>query len=471
MLTLTVDSLLQFVSASNGGQDSGNVISWNIPPMNGFSSITTTSRLQVPAGTTLGTVLSSIANISLESCDTNNVNNSATGTRIVTGSMDPNQIAVSPIGAGPQHITPPDYRFHYTVEFENTGTDTAFKVIIIDTLPSFLNPNSLLVEMASHNYLAELLSDSILKFTFDNILLPDSNINTTDSKGYITFGIDQDSGLNDEVVITNKAEIYFDFNLPVVTNEVFNTINYGPIISCQNITVTIDSTNYTTLQPSLIDGGSYDFYGPPVLSLSQSSFNCQSPITNVVTMYATSLNGLVDSCESTVTVTENIFPSAFCHDTVFMMDSTCFVTINASDIDNDSTDNCIQISYLLSQSTFNCSNIGVNSVIMTVTDAFGNASQCTSQVTIIDVTGLWEKDLSPTELLLIVPNPSPGVMALPTMSLHGHLTISDVAGKKVFVDNNLQKTIIDFTYLPSGSYLVKLIKNNSVLYGNWVKTD
>ncbi len=470
LLTLTVDSLLQFVSASNGGQDSGNVISWNIPPLNGFSSITTTTRLQVPAGTTLGTVLSSVANISLESCDTNNVNNSATGTRIVTGSMDPNQITVSPIGAGPQHITPPDYRLHYMVEFENTGTDTAFKVIIIDTLPSFLNPNSLLVEMASHNYLVELLSDSILKFTFDNILLPDSNTNTIESKGYITFGIDQDPGLSDGVVITNKAEIYFDFNLPVVTNEVFNTINYGPITSCQDITIIIDSTNYATLLPSLIDAGTYDFYGPSVLSLSQSSFNCQSPITNIVTMYATSLNGLVDSCQSTVTVTENIFPIALCHDTVFMMDTTCLVTISAVDIDNGSTDNCNQISYSLSQSTFNCSNIGVNTVTMTVTDLYGNTSQCTSQITIIDVTGLWENS-SLNEKLLIIPNPSSGMLVLPETSLHGQLTISDISGKKVFENNNLQNTTLDFTCLQSGIYLVKLIINKNVLYGNWIKTD
>jgi hypothetical protein len=63
------------------------------------------------------------------------------------------------------------------------------------------------------------LNKSQLTWTFNDILLPDSNVNEKLSHGYILFNIRPNSTLRLNDVIKNSASIYFDYNLPVVTNE------------------------------------------------------------------------------------------------------------------------------------------------------------------------------------------------------------------------------------------------------------
>src|SRR6185295_15873757 len=65
-----------------------------------------------------------------------------------------------------------------------------------------------------------------LKFTFNNILLPDSNINEPMSHGEVTYRIHTRTGLPDNTIVNNTAFIVFDLNIPVVTNTSLNTMIY-----------------------------------------------------------------------------------------------------------------------------------------------------------------------------------------------------------------------------------------------------
>ena len=65
-----------------------------------------------------------------------------------------------------------------------------------------------------------------LLFTFNNILLPDSNTNEPASHGYVIYSIETDSGLFAGTMINNTADIYFDLNEPVITNTTLNTMVY-----------------------------------------------------------------------------------------------------------------------------------------------------------------------------------------------------------------------------------------------------
>ena len=64
----------------------------------------------------------------------------------------------------------------------------------------------------------------ILEFWFENILLPDSNINEPASHGYIVFEARTLPHLPLGTRIENRAGIYFDFNAPIITNTVVNTL-------------------------------------------------------------------------------------------------------------------------------------------------------------------------------------------------------------------------------------------------------
>ncbi|WP_417600732.1 T9SS type A sorting domain-containing protein [Owenweeksia hongkongensis] len=109
-------------------------------------------------------------------------------------------------------------RLDYHIRFQNTGTDTAYSVTIVDTLESYFDPASIMINGASHDYSFHISDNNVIAWTFDNILLPDSGANYAGSQGFVNFSIDVDPTLNVGDIIDNDAEIYFDFQPAVHTN-------------------------------------------------------------------------------------------------------------------------------------------------------------------------------------------------------------------------------------------------------------
>lgn len=144
---------------------------------------------------------------------------SAQACATVSGPFDPNNKQAFPIGSGPEHVVQPGTPLLYVIRFQNTGTDTAFQVVLRDTLSAYLDPSTIKVEDASHPFEMFLLGD-LLQFRFDNIQLPDSSTNMDASQGYISFLIYPRPDLSLGTVVTNRAAIYFDFNEPIITNTV-----------------------------------------------------------------------------------------------------------------------------------------------------------------------------------------------------------------------------------------------------------
>jgi hypothetical protein len=69
-----------------------------------------------------------------------------------------------------------------------------------------------------------IFANRMIEFKFDNILLPDSNVDEPGSNGYVQYKIRPMSNLQLPVVVHNEAEIFFDSNFPVLTNNVWNTL-------------------------------------------------------------------------------------------------------------------------------------------------------------------------------------------------------------------------------------------------------
>lgn len=138
--------------------------------------------------------------------------------------FDPNDKAVEPKGLGLEGTIDKDQTLNYRIRFQNTGTDTAFLVVILDTLSDNLDLLSIRNVRSSHPMQMSILPGRILQFAFTNILLPDSNVNELASHGYVSFEIDLEDGLTVGTEITNTAFIYFDQNAAVITNTTLNTI-------------------------------------------------------------------------------------------------------------------------------------------------------------------------------------------------------------------------------------------------------
>ena len=140
------------------------------------------------------------------------------------GAYDPNDKGAFPVGYGEEHFIEPETEINYRIRFQNTGTDTAFTVVIRDTLSELLDLRTISFGASSHDYVADIDFSRVLTFTYDNILLPDSTTNLEASQGFVDFSIRPhlDAPLGE--VIENSAGIYFDFNEPVITNTVFHTL-------------------------------------------------------------------------------------------------------------------------------------------------------------------------------------------------------------------------------------------------------
>ncbi len=121
-------------------------------------------------------------------------------------------------------------------------------------------------------------------------------------------------------------------------------------------------------------------------SISQTDFTCNDIGENIVTLTVTDVNGNSSSCTATVTVEDNVLPTALCKTgVVAYLDANGNASITAAEIDNGSTDNCGIASLSVSPSTFSCNQEGQNvTVTLTVIDMDGNVSTCDTTVEVDD---------------------------------------------------------------------------------------
>lgn len=142
----------------------------------------------------------------------------------IRGAYDPNDKTGYPLGTGTSRQIGQNQDIEYLIRFQNTGTDTAFQVVLRDTLPSQLDLTSIEPGASSHPYTWDLTGKGVLIFNFDNIQLMDSFRNEPASHGFVKFRIKQKKDLPIGTKIENSAGIYFDFNAPVITNRTLHTI-------------------------------------------------------------------------------------------------------------------------------------------------------------------------------------------------------------------------------------------------------
>lgn len=151
----------------------------------------------------------------------------------VTASYDPNDKTAVPAGINAGHyIHPNDSIIDYKIRFQNTGNDTAFTVIVTDSLPTdLLNPLTFSSGSSSHPYTVEMRDDGLVTWHFEDIELPDSATNPVGSNGFVKFKIHTQPGIPLESRIDNWGAIYFDFNDPIITESCFLTIREDFLVS------------------------------------------------------------------------------------------------------------------------------------------------------------------------------------------------------------------------------------------------
>jgi hypothetical protein len=153
--------------------------------------------------------------------DTTPANNFDTLLLTVHSSYDPNCKSVSPEGtiSNMQEL-------EYVVHFQNTGSSVAHNITVIDFPDRYFDMSTFRMIASSHPCMVDLSHSNKIIWTFDNIMLPDSGSNQIGSNGFVAYSIKPKTGAPISESIDNYANIYFDYNWPVVTNTTHNLIGY-----------------------------------------------------------------------------------------------------------------------------------------------------------------------------------------------------------------------------------------------------
>ncbi len=158
-----------------------------------------------------------IADMQTVATDVNPDDNVAAITQIVVNSFDPNDIAVQ---QGPEILqNQVDDYLNYTIRFQNTGTADAINVRVENELDTLLDWSTFRPVASSHAMTTDRVDNNVV-FRFNEIHLPASSVDEVGSNGFITYKIKPKQTMQLGDVISNVADIYFDFNLPIVTNTV-----------------------------------------------------------------------------------------------------------------------------------------------------------------------------------------------------------------------------------------------------------
>lgn len=215
------DDVLDYVSSAPAiDVQSANNLGWNYSGLLPFQNKEYTVTLNVNAPTetpavNIDDVLHFSAVAEPVSGDETAGDNQFAYDQVVVGSFDPNdKVCLQGSIVSPTLIG--DY-LHYVINFENTGTFPAEKVVIKDQIDGDkFEVSSFQVISASHAHIPVQLGNKI-EFHFQDInLMPNAY-------GYVAFKIRTKNQLTAGTTVSNKASIYFDFNFPINTNTVHTT--------------------------------------------------------------------------------------------------------------------------------------------------------------------------------------------------------------------------------------------------------
>jgi len=235
-------------SSMAGPEQSGNSLSWALDSLLPMSPGRLWAHFQMPGFQSEGDTLVFIASLKTwRGSDTLVLQDTLSA--ILTCAIDPNdkQIANGESFVQGNHLFTAQDRVEYLARFQNTGTDTAFQVRILDNLPPHFDLGSLDILSASHPFKASLSPYGLLAVEFPDIELPDSAADLQGSMGFVKFALRLKPDAARDQDILNGARIYFDQNPPVYTNVAgfrriecshFTQVENSSNIRCANSTYT-----------------------------------------------------------------------------------------------------------------------------------------------------------------------------------------------------------------------------------------
>jgi hypothetical protein len=214
------DFMTLLSSNPNAGNNPSNQLSWSFSNLQPFqmSPYEFTMRLNTPTATVnplnSNDILTFTGTVTGTGTDAMPADNVMVLDQTVVNSYDPNDktclegATITPALVG-EYV-------HYMIRFENTGTASAINVVIKDEIDLAQFDITTLIPLGgSHDYYTRVRDNNVVEFIHENINL---DFNDATNDGYVLFKIKTLNTLIEGDTFDNTAEIYFDFNFPIITN-------------------------------------------------------------------------------------------------------------------------------------------------------------------------------------------------------------------------------------------------------------
>ncbi|WP_125722075.1 DUF7619 domain-containing protein [Flavobacterium ustbae] len=284
------DAVLDFLSSnSNFSNKTENNIFWNFSGLKPLEKreiivvFNVNAPTEIPAVNS-GDILKFVATVNSQRTDEYNLDNIFQFNHTVVGSFDPNDktclegTVVNPSLIG-QYL-------HYMIRFENTGNYMAQNIVVKDIIDSAkFDISTLTPTSSSHSYVTKI-SGNIVEFVFEDIQLPFDDAN---NDGYIAFKIKTKPALAIGSSIANEANIYFDYNFPILTNKAistFKTLGTEDFIFSDYFTVYPNPANSflninSTQNIEIYSSSVYDILGRIHLAISNQKSGAKIDISSL----------------------------------------------------------------------------------------------------------------------------------------------------------------------------------------------
>ena len=241
------DDFMDFLFATPTGDTYGiGNLQWNYTDLQPFETreIVVSFNLNTPTDPNFplndGDFLEFDVNITPYLNDETQGDNSFGLKQTVVNSYDPNDvICLEGTTILPEHVG--EY-VHYRIRFENLGTANATNIVVKDVIDETKYDVSSLIPLnGSHNFTTRIREGNIVEFIFEGINLPFDDAN---NDGFVVFKIKTLDTLVLGDTFANQAEIYFDFNFPVITN------NYSTTVAEENLSIDDYEASESSVYPN-----------------------------------------------------------------------------------------------------------------------------------------------------------------------------------------------------------------------------
>jgi len=302
-------SSLPYSILSNGS------IEFNYTDLKPFANAASeiTFKINTPTDSTnpvnMGDVLAFNAQITPTNADITPEDNLFSFNHTVVNSFDPNDIVCLEGETVP--VSTVGKYMHYVINFENTGNAEAENIVVkMEVDPNEFDINTLQLQNASASVDTKIVGNQV-EFAFKNIKLQSGG------HGNVLLKMRSKSDLVEGDTVNNVAEIYFDYNFPIETNDYVTTIYSASDVLAAKINYSASNfsqNNYpinfdASLSTGNIAGYQWEFLGNPLISSSTDvkpvvTYNTPGNYTAKLTVYDS--NGVSSSQTITFSVGGNV---------------------------------------------------------------------------------------------------------------------------------------------------------------------